>query len=144
MSKIARYCALWAGSWVNQKKNSVCRPLGALLARRQRQRPSDLVWSGVDNFVRGTWRPHLSWWSSLVENGIKVTVIVFTEETWLSWSNTLRECFDNVDIGVPLWLTEPRDKSSCREFASSHPTFTFPHFILAILVCLYFLSVVSC
>ena len=26
-------------------------------ARRQRQRPSDLVWSGVDDFVRGTWRP---------------------------------------------------------------------------------------
>ena len=26
-------------------------------ARRQRHRPSDLVWSGDDNFVRGTWRP---------------------------------------------------------------------------------------
>jgi len=26
-------------------------------ARRQRQRPSDLVWSGVDDLVRGTWRP---------------------------------------------------------------------------------------
>ena len=26
-------------------------------ARRQRQRPSDLVWSGVDDLVRGTWIP---------------------------------------------------------------------------------------
>ena len=26
-------------------------------ARWQRQRPSDLVWSGVDDLVRGTWRP---------------------------------------------------------------------------------------
>ena len=25
-------------------------------ARRQRQRPSDLVWSGVDDLVQGTWR----------------------------------------------------------------------------------------
>ena len=25
-------------------------------AHRQRQRPSDLVWSGVDDLVRGTWR----------------------------------------------------------------------------------------
>ena len=42
-----------------------------------RHRPSDLVWSGDDNFVRGTWRP-----PSFVEPGAKVTVIVFTEETW--------------------------------------------------------------
>ena len=42
---------------MNHEKISVCRPLGALLARRQRQRPSDLVWSGVDDLVRGTWRP---------------------------------------------------------------------------------------
>ena len=38
------------------------RYLGALApwsfeARRQRQRPSDLVWSGVDDLVRGAWRP---------------------------------------------------------------------------------------
>ena len=38
-------------------------------------------------------------------------------------SNTLRECFNNVDVGVPLWQSEPRDKSSCREFASSHLSF---------------------
>ena len=47
---------------------------------------------------------------SLVEPGAKVTVIVFTEETWWPSSNTLSECYNNVDVGVPLWLTEPRDK----------------------------------
>ena len=26
-------------------------------AHQQRNRPSDLVWSGDDNFVRGMWRP---------------------------------------------------------------------------------------
>ena len=36
-------------------------------------------------------------------------------------SNTLRECFNNVDVGAPLWQSKPRNKSSCREFASSHP-----------------------
>ena len=29
-------------------------------------------------------------------------------------SNTLCECFNNMDVGVALWLTEPRDKSSCQ------------------------------
>ena len=37
------------------------------------RRSSGLVWSGVDSFVHGTWRPHPSWRSSLVENGIKLT-----------------------------------------------------------------------
>ena len=82
--------------------------------------------------------PSPLWASFLVESEIKVTVIVFTEETWLPWSNTLRECFNNVDLVVPLWLTEPRDKSSCREFASTHPLFIFPHFIFAICVSLHF------
>ena len=37
-------------------------------ARRQRQRPSDLVWSGVDDLVRGMWRP-----PSLVEKLLSET-----------------------------------------------------------------------
>ena len=37
-------------------------------------------------------------------------------------SNTLSECFNNMDVGVPLWLTEPRDKHPRREFASLYPT----------------------
>ena len=40
----------------------------------------------------------------------------------IAGSNTLREYFNNVDVGAPLWQSEPRDKSSCREFASSHPS----------------------
>ena len=57
-------------------------------------------------------------------------------------SNIVRECFNNVDVGASLWKSEPRDKSSCREFASSHPFFKLPHFILQSL-CLYFHRVVS-
>ena len=59
----------------------------------------------------------LSWWrSSLVEPGIKVTVgLVSSKETWLPRSNTLCECFNNVDVGMPLWLTEPPYKSSCHK-----------------------------
>ena len=49
-------------------------------------------------------------------------MIVFTEETSLPSSNTLSECYNNVDVGVPLWLTEPRDKHLRREFASSYLT----------------------
>ena len=54
--------------------------------------------------------PHPLWRSSLVEPGAKVIVIVFTEETWWPSSKTLSECYNNVDVGVPLWLTEPREK----------------------------------
>ena len=52
-----------------------------------------------------------------MEPGAKVTVIVFTEEIWWPSSNTLSECYNNVDVGVPLWLTEPRDKHPRQEFA---------------------------
>ena len=85
-------------------------------------RPSDLVWSGNDNIVRGRGDPHPLWRSSLVEPGAKVTVIVFTEEIWWPSSNTLSECYNNVDVGVPLWLTEPRDKHPRQEFAISYPS----------------------
>ena len=56
-----------------------------------------------------------------MEPEIKVTVIESVEETSFPRSDTLSECFNNVDVGVPLWLTEPRDKQSRREFASSYP-----------------------
>ena len=69
-----------------------------------------------------------------MEPGAKVTVIVFTEKTWWPSSNTLSECYNNVDVGVPLWLTEPRDKHPRQEFAISYPLFKLPHFILAICV----------
>ena len=81
-------CALVLGE--NDLLYSVCRPLGVLVARRQRQRPSGLVWSGVDKFCAGDVETPLSWWRTfLVEPGAKVTVIVFTEETWWPRSNTL-------------------------------------------------------
>ena len=31
------------------------------------------------------------------------------------------ECFNNMDVGVSLWLIEPRDKHPHQEFASSYP-----------------------
>ena len=64
----------------------------------------------------------LPWWrSSLVEPRIKVTVVESAEETCVPRSDTLSECFNNVDVGVSLWLTEPRDKHPRQEFASSYP-----------------------
>ena len=78
--------------------------------------------------------PHPLWRSSLVEPGANVTVIVFTEETWWPSSNTLSECYNNVDVGVPLWLTEPRDKPRVKSLLSPIPLFKLPHFLLAICV----------
>ena len=40
-----------------------------------------------------------------MEPGAKVTVIVFMEETWWPSSNTLSECYNNMDVGVPLCTT---------------------------------------
>ena len=50
-----------------------------------------------------------------------MTVIVVTEETWWPSSNTLSECYNNVDLGMTLWLNEPQDKHPCQEFAISYP-----------------------
>ena len=63
-----------------------------------------------------------------------MTVIVFTEETWWPSSNTLSECYNNVDVGVPLWLTELRDKHP--SLLSPIPLIKLPHFILAIYMAL--------
>ena len=77
-------CALILGE--NHLLYSVCQPLGVLVACRHRHRPSGLVWSGDDIFVRGTWRPPPFLVKLLSGNGIKMTVIVFTEETL--WPST--------------------------------------------------------
>ena len=65
---------------------------------------ANLVWSGVDDLVRGTWRP-----PSFVEKLLSGNWdqgyrgdSVSPGETWLPRSNTLSECFKNVDAGVPL------------------------------------------
>ena len=39
----------------------------------------------------------------------------------LSGTRDLSECYNNMDVGVPLWLTEPRDKHPRQEFAISYP-----------------------
>ena len=41
----------------------------------------------------------------------------------IAGSDTLRECFNNVDVGAPWWQSEPQDKSSRQEFASPPPSY---------------------
>ena len=66
-----------------------------------------------------------------MEPGVKVTVIVFTEKTWWPRSNNLCECFNNVDVGVPFWITESQDKSSClKSLLSLIPTLSFRIYLL--------------
>ena len=67
-----------------------------------------------------------------MEPGAKVTVIVFMEETWWPSSNILSECYNNVDVGVTLWLTEPRVNTRVKSLLSPIPLIKLPHFILAI------------
>ena len=131
-----------AGSRVNQTCISVHRPPWSIGGSPARQRPSGLVWSGVNNIVRGTETPP-SWAISLSEDRDQGDRDCVHGRDLIARSNTLRKCFNNVDVGASLWQSEPQDKSSCREFASSHPLFKLPHFILQ-LVCLYFLSILSC
>jgi hypothetical protein len=56
-----------AGSRVNHTCITVRRPLGAIGGSPASQRPSGLVWSGVDDIVRGTETPP-SWAISLSED----------------------------------------------------------------------------
>ena len=99
------------------------RPLGAIGGSPASQRPSGLVWSGVDDIVRETEAPP-SWATSLSEDRDQGDHDCVHGRDLINppGSDTLRECFNNVDVGAPLWQSEPRDKSSCREFASSHPS----------------------
>ena len=46
---------------------------------------------------------------------------VNTKETWWPSSNTLSECYNNADVGVPLWLIEPRDKHPHQEYDPEYP-----------------------
>jgi len=56
-----------AGSRVNHTCITVRQPLGAIGGSPASQRPSDLVWSGVDDIVRGT-ETSPSWAISLSED----------------------------------------------------------------------------
>ena len=72
---------LCCGFLVNQKKSLVRRPLGAVkLAGNVIDPP---IWCGaaMTSLYGGCGDPHPLWRNSLVEPGVKVTVIVFTEET---------------------------------------------------------------
>ena len=110
-----------AGSRVNHTCITVRQPLGAIGGSPVSQRPSGLVWSGVDDIVWGTDTPP-SWAISLSEDRDQGDRDCVHGRDLIAGSDTLRECFNNVDVGAPLWQSEPRDKSSCREFASSHPS----------------------
>ena len=81
------------------------------------------TWCGAaTTLCAGTWRP-----PSFVENLLSGTRgqgdrgCVHRRDLVAS-SNTLRECYNNVDVGVPLWLTEPRDKHPRQEFVIFYPT----------------------
>src|SRR6185369_3867475 len=106
---------------MNQTCISVRRPPWSIGGSPAHQRPSGLVWSGVDNFVRGTETPP-SWAISRSENRDQGDCDCVHRRDLIAGSDTLRECFNNVDVGAPLWQSEPRDKSSCREFVFSHPS----------------------
>ena len=62
-----------------------------------RQRPSVLVWSGVDNFVRGT-ETSPSWAISLSEDRDQGDRDCVHGRDLLPGSDTRRECFNNVDV----------------------------------------------
>jgi hypothetical protein len=109
-------------------------------------------WCGeVRKLCAGMWRPPplvemTSRWPRVLASAFvaktKWQVKLALGETWWSGSNTLCvECFNNVNYG---WLSAYRyhkiNHLSRVCFISS--LFTFPHFILAIFVCLYFHSVV--
>ena len=81
MSEIARPCAfvLW---FLSEPKEGFGAPAPwSFEGSLARHRPSDLVWSGDDNFVRGRGDLHPLWRSSLVEIGIKMTVVESAKET---------------------------------------------------------------
>ena len=101
------------------------------------------AWCGAaSTTLYGTWRPPSFVCKLLSEKRDEGEHDCVHRRDLIAGSNTLRECFNNVDVGAPLWQSEPRDKSSCREFASSHPLFKLPHFILQFLY-LYFHRIVS-
>ena len=97
------------------------RPLGAVKLAGNVIDPPTWCGAATTSLCGGCGDPHPLCRSSLVEPEAKVTVIVFMEETWWPSNNTLSECYNNVDVGVSLWLTEPRDKHSRQEFAFTYP-----------------------
>ena len=58
----------------------------------------------------GTWRPPPFLVKLLSGKRDQVDRDCILGRDLIARSNTLCECFSNVDVVVPLWLTEPRDK----------------------------------
>ena len=100
MQGLERLCC---GSLVNQNKSLVRQHLGSLKLAGNVIDP--LTWCGAATTLCAgdVETPILCGEAQmdLVEPGAKVTVIVFAEETWWPSSNTLSECYNNVDVGVP-------------------------------------------
>ena len=72
---------LVAGSRVNQPAFRCAGSLEYLVARRHGIDPPAWCGAATTNLYGDVETPSPLWASSLVESGIKVTVIVFTEET---------------------------------------------------------------
>ena len=79
----SKVLCLVAGSRVNQQVFRCAGPLEHLVARRLVIDPPLCVERRRQPCTGDAETPSPLWASSLVENRIKVTVIVFTEETWL-------------------------------------------------------------
>ena len=80
---------LCCGSLVNQQKSLVHRPLGAVKLTGNVIDPPTWCEVATTTLYGGRGDPYPLWRSSLVEPGAKLTVIVFTEETWWPSSNLL-------------------------------------------------------
>ena len=136
-----------ASSRVNQTCISVRRSPWSIGGSPARQRPSGLVWSGIDNIVRGTETPP-SWASSLSGKRDKGNVVTWQGLVASQEESRKRiggqeailsiECFNNVDVEASLWQSEPQDKSSHQEFASPHPSYLSFRISYYKLVCFYF------
>ena len=113
---------LVAGSLVNQQEDLGAPAPWSIGGSSTRHRPSNLVWSGDDILVQGTWRlPSFvdKLLSGKRDQGDRDCVY---RRDLVAGSDTLSECFNNMEVGVPLWLTELRDKHPRQEFAFSYPS----------------------
>ena len=98
------FVPLCCGSLVNEEDFGAPAPW-SIGGSPTRHRPSDLVWSSDDNLVRGMWKP-----PSFVEKLLSGTRDQGDHDC-VHGRDLIAE---HVDVGVPLWLTESRDKSSCQ------------------------------
>ena len=133
---------LVTGSRVNQQVFQCAGPLEHLVDRRHVIDPPAWCGAATTTLYGGRGDPLSSVGKHLSGKWDQGDRDCVHGRDFIAGSNTLRECFNNVDVGAPLWQSEPRDKFSRQEFASSHPSLKLSHFILQ-LMCLYFHRVVS-